>query len=599
MMLLCPRCQRVNPAEASFCHFDGAELRPGLEKPGQTGRVRLPHEFVFPSGRRCRSFDELAQGCLAEWDASRDLLRQGAFGQFLAGIGRTDLAQAAQQANNQADPDLALDGFVTRLPATIEGGPQLDLHPRRLNLGKLPVGETRQVRLTILNQGKGLLHGTIAVAEGVVWLGVGYGQTNGECSIKTHSEQQIVLRIDTRGLSAPQKYSAKLTVITNGGIVEVPVGVDIVVQPFSRQPFQGVSSPRELAERMRAHPKQAVPFLESGEIAAWFAVNGWAYPVSGHKANGIAAVQQFFEGMGLSKPPTVKLVEENLQLFCEARERVLGQVTLRTEARKWVYAKADADVPWMRVITPTVSGPQQALISFEVSAGRLRPDKAYEGHIRVVANAGQELSLGVRLGVLPRQRRPSGRTAAGPLLVGTVAGMLFRLVVAVPADIYARALVGESGSLATWLSPPQDDPGFAKSLVVATFGLGALAGAVLVSRLGRRTIDILCGIIAGAVAGLAGGATLDALLPAMDLVPRFILKRVAWAVGTDLGGGAGVWTPIWIMLATLSWGIMGGALGGVLGLLGDKGGRLVTGASGLVAWFLRMLGFKRAATYFG
>ena len=27
-MQVCPRCRRTNPAEAVFCHFDGAELRP-------------------------------------------------------------------------------------------------------------------------------------------------------------------------------------------------------------------------------------------------------------------------------------------------------------------------------------------------------------------------------------------------------------------------------------------------------------------------------------------------------------------------------------------------------------------------------------------
>src|SRR5262249_14520871 len=157
-------------------------------------------------------------------------------------------------------------------------------------------------------------------------------------------------------LSAPQKYSGKLTVITNGGIVEVPVRLDVAVQAFSRSPFQGVGTPREMAERMRTYPKLAVPLLESGEIAAWFASNGWTYPVSGQTAKGVAGVQQFFEGMGLSKPPVVHLVESNLQMFCNAGETVVGQFTLRTEARKWVYAKVETDVGWISISSPAVTG---------------------------------------------------------------------------------------------------------------------------------------------------------------------------------------------------------------------------------------------------
>ena len=142
-MIVCPCCQHANPPEAAFCYFDGAELRSVQGVSGSQARVRLPHDFVFPSGRRCRSFDELVQGCLAEWDSSRDLLRQGVFGQFLAGVGRTDLARGAQEAKKQGDADLALNDFISRLPAAIEQGPRLGLHPRRLNIGSLRVGESR------------------------------------------------------------------------------------------------------------------------------------------------------------------------------------------------------------------------------------------------------------------------------------------------------------------------------------------------------------------------------------------------------------------------------------------------------------------------
>src|SRR5579862_2313753 len=111
-VLYCPRCQRSNPEIAEFCYFDGAELRSR-----QDGSFhRLGQEFVFPSGRRCRTFDDFAQGCRDEWPAARDLLRQGVFKQFFGGTGRTDLAQVAHEAMAQQDADIALTTFLDALP---------------------------------------------------------------------------------------------------------------------------------------------------------------------------------------------------------------------------------------------------------------------------------------------------------------------------------------------------------------------------------------------------------------------------------------------------------------------------------------------------
>src|SRR5262249_37628571 len=158
----------------------------------------------------------------------------------------------------------------------------------------------------------------------------------------TAREQQVKLRIETKGL-APKTYGAKLTVITNGGIAEVPVRLDVGALPFPRAPFQGATSARALAERMRQQPRQAVALLENGEIARWFAANGWTYPVSEPTARGVAAVQQFFEGMGLSRPPVVTPAETDYQFTLVPPEIATGEVLLRTTAKKWIYATADSN----------------------------------------------------------------------------------------------------------------------------------------------------------------------------------------------------------------------------------------------------------------
>src|SRR5687767_9439002 len=108
----CPRCHRANPELAAFCYFDGAELRGAQDG----SAYRMPREFVFPSGRRCRTYDEFAQGCQEEWAAARDLLQRGTFAQFFGACGRADLVRAAEDARVQDNPDIALTTFLGALP---------------------------------------------------------------------------------------------------------------------------------------------------------------------------------------------------------------------------------------------------------------------------------------------------------------------------------------------------------------------------------------------------------------------------------------------------------------------------------------------------
>ena len=128
---VCPRCQRANPEGSGFCYFDGVALQVGVDGAAS----RLIQEFTFPSGRRCRSFEELAQVCLDEWPAARDLLRQGAFHKYFSGIGRHDLARAAQEALTQTNTDIALTNFVGALPVARSSAMKIDIHPRRAALG--------------------------------------------------------------------------------------------------------------------------------------------------------------------------------------------------------------------------------------------------------------------------------------------------------------------------------------------------------------------------------------------------------------------------------------------------------------------------------
>jgi hypothetical protein len=407
---ICPRCKHVNPEYAEYCYFDGVVLQARQN----TAAHRLPHDFVFPSGRRCQTFDDLAQGCQEEWTAARDLLQRGYFAQYFATCNRADLVRAANDAKAQANPDIALTTFLISLPGVRTQTPKLDLHPRRILLGNLLVGESKTVPLTITNQGQGVLQGTVSITEGQDWLSLSETKPVHEADITTVREQILKLTINAKGVAAGQTYGAKLTVVTNGGVVEVPLRMDLIAQPFAKPPFQGVRSQRDLADKMRQQPKVAVPILESGEVQRWFAQNGWTFPVPGTPIKGVGGVQQFFEGMGVSKPPPVQLSQAEFRFTCKHKEVLHGQVKLQTAVKKWVYAQIASDSPWLKATLPQVSGPQHATIPFEIDTNHWQQGPRGEGKLTLLANGGQKLTMKVVVEVqgLPATPKPETPTPA-------------------------------------------------------------------------------------------------------------------------------------------------------------------------------------------
>jgi hypothetical protein len=408
----------------------------------------------------------------------------------------------------------------------------------------------------------------------------------------------VHLHIDARGLTAPQTYSGKLRVVTNGGIAEVAVRLDVVSAPFALAPFQGATSPRQMAERMRGNPKQAVPLLESGEIFRWFKANGWTYPVAGPPAKGVAAVQQFFECMGLSKPPPLQLSDAELQFICTPPEVVQAKVTLRTSAKKWVYAQVDTETPWLRVHTPSISGPQQAQIGFEVDSTLMDVDQTHEGAVRITANAGQKLAVRVRVECL-RPHEPLTRRMLRPFFVGAAVALLLRLLLMAPADLWARGW-GQSASLALssapWIYTEGSENSFLKLFVWATWWVGLFLGPALIWRRGGRWSDVFCGAVAGAFAGAIISATLGCLLLVFDAVPATLLAHRT--APSAFARSPAFWMLLWIVLASVSWAILGGGAGLLLSGLGQRGLRLLSAAASPLAWLFRQCGFERAAAFF-
>lgn len=409
---ICPRCKHVNPEYATYCHFDGVVL----QAQQSAAAHRLPSEFVFPTGRRCATFDQLAQGCQEEWTAARDLLMRGVFVQFFRACKREDLVRAANDAKAIPNPDIALMTFLNSLPGTRTQTPKLDLNPRRILLGAISVGEVKTIPLTITNQGQGMLQGTIAVTEGQDWLSLSETAPLHEVEVAAVREQVIRLTIKPKGIAAGQTYGARLTVVTNGGVVEVPLRMELTAQPFPKSPFQGVQSGRDLADKMRQHPKAAVPILESGEVQRWYALNGWTYPVIGVPVKGVAGVQQFFEGLGVSKPPPLALSLPEFRLRCKYGDKVRGQVTLQAGTKKWVYAQIKSDSTWLKPAETSITGPQHATAHFEIDTNHWPLGPTGEGKLTFEANGGQKLTLKVVVEVqgAPAITRPKPPMPAPP-----------------------------------------------------------------------------------------------------------------------------------------------------------------------------------------
>jgi hypothetical protein len=517
----------------------------------------------------------LIQACQDDWPAGRELLSQGIFRQFLSAAGRMDLSLLAQEALAEADLDVALSTFLSGLPAIKPRTPSLELNPHRLILGALPPEQTRDFCLTVINQGHGILHGNLTLVGGTVdggqWLHLLDGEhvaETGRVIIKTSREQNVLLRVDTHGMVAGQAYAARLTVITNGGVVEIPVRMQVAAQPFPLPPLQGAGTPRELAERMRQYPKSAVALLENGDVERWFRANGWTYPVAGPPARGVAAVQQFFEVMGLSRPPEVQLSETDVRMHPLPPEVVRWQVTLFTESKKWVYAQVESDALWLKVLTPAVSGPQQAAITFEVDSSLLEPERVYTGQVTVFANAGQTLTVHVRVDV-QKDQAPFTRRLFRPFLSGALAGLAVRLLLIPLVDLHLygmSSLAAAETRNTTWqeslgrediLSPFGKE--FLTAFVLRTFWVGALAAIIVVGRRrGLRWLDLTCAAVVGAAVGLLASAGLAWGILVVDRVPLTVWR---WVTDLPLPAAAGrapgeilAW---WLAAAVGSWTVLG------------------------------------------
>jgi hypothetical protein len=420
MPTVCSKCRRVNPTDAAFCYYDGTLLNPqarnGLLA---ASRQPFPHPFTFPSGRRCRNFDELALACQENWNEARALLEQGLLESFFTGLGRADLTRAARAAARAPDRDRGLDELLEKLPAGVLLPPRVKVYPQEVHLGVLPFGTDQRFELHLENSGHRLLRGSIT-CEDTPWLVLGDGPGSPEKLFQFGHEAVIPVQVKGKRLRAGHKpLEGRLLVESNGGTVAVMVRVDVPVTPFPHGVLAGALTPRQIAEKAKDQPKEAAPHFEGGAVAQWYRDNGWAYPVQGPVASGVGAIQQFFEALGLTAPPKVEVSVRQVFLNGPVGDRLEYILEVTTQEKRPVYAYAGSDKPWLRIGKINLQG-RVATIPLVVPAVPDRPGERLQATVTVTANGNQRFPVGVLLTVAGRadavraMPEPAARPVARP-----------------------------------------------------------------------------------------------------------------------------------------------------------------------------------------
>jgi hypothetical protein len=490
MSQVCSKCSRVNPADAAYCYYDGVILAGHSVNGGPVnpGTAPFPSQFVFPSGLTVKNFDQFALACQNNWQSAVDLMKQGFLSSFLGGLGRADLALAAQEAARFPDQDRGLDQLLAKLPTQVLEAPKLKVEPSEVNLGHVPMGNDGQFELHLGNQGMRLVYGS--VVSDSKWLTLGESPGSPQKLFQFGGQAAIPVHIRGQHLRAGNKpLEGHLTIESNGGSVTVLVRAEVPVKPFTEGVLAGAISPRQVAEKALKQPKEAAPWFEQGAVAKWFTTNGWTYPVQGPSASGMGAVQQFFEALGLTKAPKVEVTTPSLNLRGAPGASLHATIEVKTPEKRPVYAHATCDQSWVDASRTKLNG-RFATINVAIKSVPNRPGEALQAKIHVTGNGNQRFIVPLTLAIegsspfadMVALEPTSGDSAH---LMPVSAGAPLELVeaVAVPAmaDLPAPSLPATSASAFVNLNPSPPAAGPALLVPQSTGVMARPAPAAVIS----------------------------------------------------------------------------------------------------------------------
>lgn len=123
--------------------------------------VAVAPPFAFRSGARATDVGELVRLMDKDRQEAREYLYSGDLAQWLAGIGRADLAQRAREIVHEY-PDRKYQGLEALAQATgLAEPPTLDVTPAVLDFGTIPHGARKTLVLKLRNIGRGHLFGIL------------------------------------------------------------------------------------------------------------------------------------------------------------------------------------------------------------------------------------------------------------------------------------------------------------------------------------------------------------------------------------------------------------------------------------------------------
>ncbi len=388
MVLTCNRCGNINPKEAAFCFFDGIVLQNGI---GQSvvKNPELPFPFIFPDGRKCIRYDELVLAFFDEWGESKNLLKDKSLSQYFQKIGRADLAYHAEKCRVFPNSDLGLDELINRLPISISIQPELQVETERINLGILNPTDSRDLYIQLKNTGLGLIKGNAVIHCPDFWLTFGDAAGANQKALHFINENKLHLKLQNKRLRASDKnLNAKIVIDTNGGTKEIIFSATIPVTPFAKGCLAGAISPRKLASLAKQNPSVAALLFEDNSVQDWYRSNGWTYPVPGPPASGVAAVQQFFEALGLVEAPKVEIEPKSIECSGFPGDKISLSFTVFSEERKHVYAHASShETPWLHC-SPAIINKNKVVIPIDLVVPDVSPGQ-HEGRIQIFSNGGK------------------------------------------------------------------------------------------------------------------------------------------------------------------------------------------------------------------
>ncbi len=484
-MKQCPACSKTNPADALFCFYDGRNLsNDNQQGPLRVGALPFPMPFCFSDGTGCSNFNQLALACDERWNEARSLLSEGIWPAFFAAIGRLDLAAAAKQAAKEPDPDVGLSQLLEKFPADPDALrlPKLGVQSPEETLGPLAPGADHRFEVTIKNQGMLVLRGMIFTA--CDWLVLGDRPGPCEKILQTRNIFSLPVRIQGNKLRAGRKpLEGEIVIDTNGGQATVPVRVNVPIRPFPKGQYAndslaGATSPHELALKAKAHPQEAAVLFEQGAVRAWYASNGWTYPVEGTTGSGKGAIQQFFEALGLTKAPKLKIDAKSLIVKGRPGRKITKQILVSTDEPKPVYAQAWSTQDWVKVL-PSKSRGNQATVTLEITVPPY-PGETIQTGLTIQGNGKQRFEVPLTVAVVSAQADPEPEEAE-EVSSGSPIGWIFAvaacLLLLVGVGIFFVVMRNrqqeESNNGAPVVQNPQLPPGIAQGGVAQAPGTTA------------------------------------------------------------------------------------------------------------------------------